>query len=92
MALASAIDGAAFSGAKLVIVTAETTAASGHDSPMEPIPNLPDTATVLEMPPYDDGSFARLLGAFAASLDAGTDPARAFRDGVVAAGWEPSVE
>jgi hypothetical protein len=84
-ALAAAVEGAAFAGARLVVLAG--TADRGR-----PIPNLPDGATVLEMPPDDDASFARLLGSYAASLDAGVDPARAFRDGIAAAGWEPSAE
>ena len=82
-ALAAAVDGAAFSDARLIVLTdASTTSLAG----------IPDTATVLERPIVDDGSFARLVGTFAASLDAGNEPARAFRDGVTAAGWEPSAD
>jgi len=82
-ALAAAVQGAAFSEAKLVVL-AEPGATS--------LAGIPDAATVLEKPLADDGSFARLVGAFAASLDAGADPAKAFRDGVAASGWEPSAD
>jgi hypothetical protein len=79
--LAAAVDGAAFSGAKLIVL-AEADSGS--------LAAIPESATVLERPVTDDGSFARLVGAFAASLDAGNDPARAFREGVAASGWEPA--
>jgi hypothetical protein len=97
-ALAAAVDGAAFSTAKLVLATArqapgsQPTSAASEMPELAEMPELPEGATVLEMPPDDDGAFARLLGAYAASLDAGTDPAKAFRDGVLASGWEPSTE
>jgi hypothetical protein len=91
-ALAAAVDGAAFSSAKLVLATAPRAPGSQPTSPAPEMPELPEGATVLEMPPDDDGAFARLLGAYAASLDAGTDPAKAFHDGVLASGWEPSTE
>lgn len=82
-ALAAAVEGAAFSQARLIVLT---------DSETGSFVGIPDSATVLERPVVDDGSFARLVGTFAASLDAGNDPARAFRDGVSAAGWEPSAD
>ena len=81
--LAAAVDGAAFSGAKLIVLA---------DADSGALANVPDSATVLERPAADDGSFARLVGAFAASLDAGNDPARAFREGVAASGWEPAAD
>ncbi len=82
-ALAAGVAGAAFSQARLIVLT---------DSETGSFVGIPDSATVLERPVVDDGSFARLVGTFAASLDAGNDPARAFRDGVSAAGWEPSAD
>jgi hypothetical protein len=84
-ALAAAVEGAAFAGARLVVL-------AGAADRGRPLPNIPDGATVLEMPQDDDGSFARLLGSYAAALDNGVDPATAFRDGVAAAGWEPSSD
>ena len=87
-ALSAAAEGAAFSGASLVILTA---AGAGSHAGAPVVPDLA-TATVLEMPPDDDGSFARLVGAYAASLDAGTEPGKAFRDGVAAVGWERSPD
>lgn len=82
-ALAAAVEGAAFSGAKLVVLAGEGTAS---------VAGLPETATVLQAPSADDGAFARLVGAYAAALDGGDDPAKAFRDGVTAVGWELSAD
>jgi hypothetical protein len=83
-AMIAAVDGAAFAAAKLVVIAGGATADS--------LASIPDTATVLEPPVEDDGSFARLVGAYASFLDAGRDPVTAFRDGVAAAGWEPSPD
>jgi hypothetical protein len=80
----AAVDGAAFSAARLVVL------ARGGADDTAVLERIPETATVLEAPADDDGSFARLVGTYAAALDAGEDPAKAFRDGVAAAGWEPS--
>jgi hypothetical protein len=78
-ALAAVVDGAAFAGAQLVAVVP---AGAGPA-------DLPPQATVLEAPPADDGSFARLVGTFAAGLDRGVPPAEAFAGAVEASGWEP---
>ena len=78
-AVAAAIEGAAFAVARLVVVVL-----AGANPP-----SLPFEATVLEAPAEDDGSFGRVVGAFAAGLDAGTEPAVAFAEAVKAAGWEP---
>jgi hypothetical protein len=79
---AAGVEGAAFSAAKLVVlVPAGATA-----------PTVPAEATVLEAPVDDDGSFGRLVGAFAGALDAGVDPGSAFAEAVKAAGWEPAAE
>jgi hypothetical protein len=85
-AVAAAVDGAAFSTAKLIVVT------HGGEGEAATLAAIPETATILEAPVDDDGSFARLVGAYAAALDAGEDPGTAFRDGVTAAGWEPSPD
>jgi hypothetical protein len=77
-ALAAAADGAAFSGARLVVLLPPGAAA----------PVLPAEATVLEAPARDDGSFGRLVGLFAAGLDAGLGPGLAFSQAVEASGWE----
>ncbi len=92
-ALSAAVDGAAFAGANLIVLTTAGSAANRGAAGAAPnLPDLPEEATLLQMPLDDDGSFARLVGAYAASLDAGVEPAAAFRDGVSAAGWEPSAE
>jgi hypothetical protein len=85
-AMAAAVDGAAFSTARLIVV------ARGGEAETAALAAIPETATVLEAPVDDDGSFARLVGAYAAALDAGEEPGKAFRDGVMAAGWEPSPD
>ncbi len=81
-AIWAAVEGAAFAGARLVVLVANGAIA----------PALPAEATVLEMPPEDDGSFGRLVGTYAGALDAGVEPAAAFRDAVVASGWEPVAD
>jgi hypothetical protein len=76
--LKSVADGAAFSKSAVVaIVFAGDDAAS-----------LPPDATILEAPAVDDGSFARLVGIYAAELDAGNEPAAAFETAIAASGWE----
>jgi hypothetical protein len=54
---------------------------------------LPPDAIVFEAPEVDpDGVFAGMVGAFAAALDDGSDPATAFQVSVAETGWEASVE
>jgi hypothetical protein len=57
-----------------------------------PPPEVPTDATVLEAPADDDGSFGRMVGTFAAALDAGKEPAAAFRKAVAASGWESAAD
>jgi hypothetical protein len=78
-AVAAAIEGAAFAVARLVVLVP-----AGANPP-----SLPPEATVLEAPAEDDGSFGRVVGVFAAGLDAGMEPAVAFAEAVKASGWEP---
>ena len=74
-----AVDGASFTGAHLVVL------ARDGATP----PGLPEEATVIAAPADDEpGAFARLVGAYAAGLDAGVDPATAFAT-ATADGWEP---
>jgi hypothetical protein len=55
--------------------------------------DLPDGAVVLEAPPTDpDGVFSDLVGAFAAALDEGTEPAAAFRGSMASDGWTEAGE
>lgn len=76
--LAAVVAGASFAAARLVAVVTEPRA-----------PGLPEDATVLVAPREDPGDgFARLVGAYAAGLDAGTEPGLAFREAVAATGWE----
>lgn len=81
-AIAAAAEGAAFATARLIVLVP-----AGATPPA-----LPPDATVLETPPDDDGSFARLVGLFAGALDAGADPKAAFEEAVAASGWEPIAE
>ena len=78
-AVSAAVEAAVFAGAHLVVLVP-----AGAVPPV-----LPAAATLLESPPDDDGSFGRLVGLFAGALDAGADPAAAFREAVAASGWEP---
>jgi hypothetical protein len=81
-AIAAAAEGAAFATARLIVLVP-----AGATPPA-----LPPEATVLETPPDDDGSFARLVGLFAGALDAGADPKAAFEEAVEASGWEAIAE
>jgi sugar/nucleoside kinase (ribokinase family) len=80
--LRAAVEAVSFAGAKLIVVIPAGSAP----------PDVPADATVLEAPAEDDGSFGRLVGTFAAALDAGVEPAAAFREAVGAAGWEPAAD
>jgi hypothetical protein len=52
------------------------------------VPEAASEAIVLEAPDRDDGSFGRLVGTFAGALEAGLEPAVAFREAVESSGWE----
>ncbi|MGD0247600.1 MAG: hypothetical protein ABSB75_00960 [Candidatus Limnocylindrales bacterium] len=80
--IAVAVEGAAFATARLIVLVP-----AGATPPA-----VPPEATVLETPPDDDGSFARLVGLFAGALDAGVDPKAAFEEALGASGWEPITE
>lgn len=78
--LPACVDGAAFSGAHLVVLVP-----AGRRLP----DGLPPEATVLAAPDVaDDGAFAALVGAYAAALDRGDDPGAAFRAATSQSGWE----
>ena len=83
--LTAAIDGAQYHRAQLVIAaTMEPSSAANA---------LPDHATVLAAPAgEDDGAFARLVGLYAAQLDAGRVAADAWRDALITTGWEAADE
>jgi hypothetical protein len=76
------IQGASFSAARLIVLVP----AGGVT------PAVPPETTVLEAPEEDDGSFGRLVGTFAGALEAGVDPAAAFREAVTTSGWEPVAD
>jgi hypothetical protein len=74
-----AVDAARWATARLVIVVEAGATATEA---------IPADATVIEAPAADpDGAFAALVGRFAASLDAGSDPGDAFSGSLAAAGW-----
>jgi hypothetical protein len=77
-AVAAAAAAATFAGARLVVLVP----AGGT------VPAAAADAIVLEAPAADDGSFGRLVGTFAGALEAGVEPAAAFREAVNSAGWE----
>lgn len=79
--LAACLDGAAFAGASLVVLVGEGS---------EPPAGLPAAATVLEAPPDDEGAFSRMVGRYAAGLDAGDGPERAFT-AALDEGWAAPV-
>ncbi len=75
------VEGAAFAAARLVVLLREGT----------PMPDaLPAEATVLGVPPgATDVGFAGLVGAYAAGLDGGHDPAAAFGTALGGPGGPP---
>ena len=82
LAVAAAVEGATYAGARVVVLL----------PPGATPPSLPPEATLLETPLADDGSFGRVVGAFASGLDAGTESAAAFAAAVRASGWEPVAD
>ena len=75
---ATAVAAAEWAGAALVGVVRTGTQ----------VPDLPADATVLERPSDDaDGTFASMVGRYAAGLDAGEDPAAAFAAASSGSGW-----
>jgi sugar/nucleoside kinase (ribokinase family) len=79
-ALPAALDGAAFSGAHVILLLAP-----GATPPQ----GLPAGATVLAVPGTpDDGAFGTVVGVYAAGLDTGLDPATAFRASI--GDWQPA--
>jgi hypothetical protein len=79
-AMPACVEGAQFAGAHLVVIVP-----AGRRPPEA----LPADATVLAAPAVaDDGAFAALVGAYAAAVDAGQEPAAAFRTAAGTVGWE----
>lgn len=79
----TALEAAAYNGAQVVALVPEGRPISDR---------LAAAATVLEAPAAPGARFADLVGRYAAGLDAGMDPARAFQDAVRATGWESSAD
>lgn len=82
-AIDAARKAAEFQGAALIVVV-------GADE--RPPTGLPPSATVLEMPAGDYRAFANLVGTYAANLDDGLEPARAWEEAVKESGWSASGE
>jgi hypothetical protein len=77
-ALGTVVAAARWAGAQLIVIVPAGSSA----------PGLPDDATVLESPDLDpDGTFAAVVGAYAAALDRGASPAEAFASASVESGW-----
>lgn len=75
-------EAASFAGARLVAIVDDTAPAAAREP-------YGEDATLLAPPSGDgDEGFARLVGSYAAALDAGREPADAFGAAVAAAGWE----
>jgi sugar/nucleoside kinase (ribokinase family) len=81
-ALAAASEAAAYHGAALIVVGADDAAGAG----------LPEDATVLGVPEGDAAAFSRLVGLYAAQLEAGRQPADAWHEALATSGWEPAAE
>lgn len=82
----AAVEAAGYAGTRLVVLVGESATGSRG------LPGgLPADATVLAAPDDDDGSFDRIVGVYAAMLDAGADPAAAFAEAQRATGWEPAA-
>lgn len=84
-ALTAAVAASAYAQMRLVVLLASSVIAAGG-LPAE----LPDDATVLAAPDEDDGAFDALVGAYAAALESGADPAQAFAAAQGGTGWEPA--
>lgn len=82
-ALGVATDAAAYHGAALVVLTS-----AGN----VPATDIPDDATLLDVPATESAAFAELVGRYAALLDTGSSAADAWRDAVDEVGWEEATE
>ena len=85
--MAAAVGAGQFAGTRLVVLVRPVGLASRS------VPaGLPEDATVLAAPSRDDGgAFDALVGAYAAALDGGADPASAFAAAQGATGWESAT-
>lgn len=82
-ALRVASDAAGYHGAALVVLINAGTVPSA---------DLPESATLLEIPDEDSGAFPELVGRYAALLDSGRSPADAWRDAIDEGGWEQTTK
>lgn len=81
-AAAAVVAATRWTGARLVVVAGPTT-----------FDDLPDDATVFDAPgPDGEGAFAAIVGAYAAALDQGVDPATAFATASIATGWSAAPD
>lgn len=81
--------GASWAGARLVAVVGGAGPAAERTDGAGLAAELPDDATLLAEPSSDPGgAFSLLVGRYAAGLDAGEDPAAAFRAAAAGVGWE----
>jgi hypothetical protein len=77
-----ATEAATFAGAHLVLLVPPTVAPAD-------LPEGGPAVTVLAAPAeHDEGAFARLVGGYAAALDAGSNPSAAFSSAISDVGWE----
>jgi sugar/nucleoside kinase (ribokinase family) len=81
-ALAAAFEAARYHGAGLVVLTPSGAAPE----------NVPANATVLELPEIAIEPFNRLIGLYAAHLDAGRAAADAWQDALASSGWEAAAQ
>ena len=81
-ALAAAFEAARYHGAALVVLTPSGAAPD----------NVPPDATVLELPEPAIEPFNRLIGRYAAHLDAGGAAADAWQDALANSGWEAAAQ
>ena len=88
--LAAAVEAGRYAGTRLVVLLAP----GGLAARALPV-GLPDDATVLAAPVAgedDAGAFDALVGAYAAALDGGADPAAAFATAQGSTGWEAAAD
>lgn len=78
-ALTAAVTAATYHGAALIVLIP-----AGAAPPSE----MPEAATVLELPEHDDGAFAKLVGSYAAGLASGKPAPEAWQAAVDQTGWE----
>ena len=86
--LAAAVEAGGYAQMRLVVLLAP----GGLGARSLPA-GIPADATVLAAPDDGDdaGAFEALVGAYAAALDGGADPADAFTEAQGATGWEPAA-